>query len=138
MSLDIPDSFRDLIDGPVVVSFATTMPDGQPQLTVVWCNSDAEHVLVNTARGRQKDKNISRDPHVSLLAVDPDNVYRYIEVRGIVEEITEEGAVDHINELARLYTGQPGYYGYVAASETGKMETRVLYRIRPTRVRVSD
>ncbi|MGB3714067.1 MAG: PPOX class F420-dependent oxidoreductase [Candidatus Promineifilaceae bacterium] len=138
MSELIPDLFRDLVDGPVLVSFATTMPDGQPQMSVIWCNSDSTHVLINTARGRQKDKNIARDPRVTLLAVDPKDPYRFIEIRGTVVEVTEEGAVDHIGELARIYTGNPGYYGYVATAEQRHLETRLLCRIKPTKVRVSD
>lgn len=138
MSESIPESYRDLIDGPVHVSFATTMPDGQPQLSVIWCNSDSNHVLINTARGRQKVKNIARNKQVTLLALDPDNPYRFIEIRGLVVEITEEGAVDHIDELARIYTGYPGFYDYVATAEQRLKETRLLCRIKPTRVRVSD
>ena len=95
MSILIPDSYRDLIDGPVHVSFATTMPDGQPQLSVIWCNSDSTHVLENTVRGRQKDKNIARDPRVTILAVDPDDPYRFIELRGTVVDVTEKGGVEH-------------------------------------------
>lgn len=133
----IPGSYRDLIDGPVLISLATTMPDGQPQMSVIWCNSDSKHVLINTARGRQKDKNIARDPRVTLLAVDPNDPYRFIEIRGTVVQVTEEGAVDHIGELAHIYTGNPGYYGYVAAAEQRHLETRLLLKIKPTRVRVS-
>ena len=133
----IPDSHRDLIDGPVLVSLATTMPDGQPQLSVIWCNSDATNVLINTARGRQKDKNIARSPRVALLAVDPGDPYRFIEVRGTVIEVTEEGAVEHIEELGRLYTGHPGFYGYTAPASRRHRETRLLCRVQPTRVRVS-
>lgn len=137
MSELIPASYRDLIDGPVHVSFATTMPDGQPQLSVIWCNSDSTHILVNTIRGRQKYKNIIRDPRVTLLAFDPKDSYRFIEIRGTVIEVTEEGGVDHIDELARIYTGDPGFYGYTAASERRDLETRLLCRIEPTRIRVS-
>ena len=135
MSKMIPNSHRDLIDGPVLVSIATIMPDGQPQMSVIWCNSDSKHVLINTTRGRQKEKNITRDPRVTLLAVDPDNPYRFIEIRGEVVEVTEEGGVDHIDELARLYTGDPGFYGYTTSAEQRYRETRLKCRIKPTRVR---
>lgn len=137
MSILIPDSYRDLIDGPVHVSFATTMPDGQPQLSVIWCNSDSTHVLVNTVRGRQKDKNIARDPRVTILAVDPDDPYRFIELRGTVVDVTEKGGVEHIEELARIYTGDPGFYGYTAPSERRHLETRLVCRIEPTKIRVA-
>jgi PPOX class probable F420-dependent enzyme len=138
MSDLIPESFRDLIDGPVLVYIATTMPDGQPQLSVIWCNSDESHILINTTRGRQKDINIARDPRVTLLAVDPEDPYRFIEIRGEVVEVTEEGAVEHISELARLYTSHRGYYGHFAPTERRHQETRLLCRIKPTRVRLSD
>ncbi len=137
MSQQIPDSHRDLVDGPVLVSIATTMPDGQPQMSVIWCNSDSTHVLINTVRGRQKEKNIERDPRVTLLAFDPDDPYRFIEIRGKVVDVTEEGAVEHIEELARIYTEDPEYYGYTATADQRYLETRLLCRVQPTRIRVA-
>ena len=134
MSLTIPDSHRDLIDGPILVTFTTIMPDGQPQSTIVWCNSAGDRVLVNSTVGRRKDKNIRRDPRVTIMALDPGNAFRWLEIRGTVEEISEEGGVEHIDELARLYSGSPGYYGHVAPAEQAAKETRVIYKIRPDRV----
>jgi PPOX class probable F420-dependent enzyme len=134
MTASIPDSFRDLLDRPVVVTLVTVMPDGQPQATPVWVKYDGTHVLVNTARGRQKDRNMLRDSKVTVLSIDPDNPYRYLEVRGVVEEVTEEGAVDLINELAKKYRGVDEYYGGVTPAEQRHRETRVTYKIRPTRV----
>jgi len=96
MTLTIPEGHRDLIDGPIPVTFTTIMPDGQPQSTIVWCNSEGDHVLVNTVVGRQKDKNVRRDPKVTIMALDPEDPYRWIEIRGEVEVITEEGAPDCI------------------------------------------
>lgn len=132
MAVSLPDSHRDLLDGPVVVVLVTVMPNGQPQATPVWCNTDGNHILVNTARGRQKDRNMSRNPKVTVLAIDPKNPFRWIEVRGQVVEITEEGAVEHINALSKLYTGNPDYYSFNPAAR-GK-EMRVIYRIEPQRV----
>jgi PPOX class probable F420-dependent enzyme len=132
MPVSLPDTHRDLLDGPVVVALITVMPDGQPQATPVWCNTDGDYILVNTARGRQKDRNMSRNPKVTVLAMDPKNPFRWIEVRGQVVEITEEGAVEHINALSKLYTGNPDYYSF-NPSARGK-ETRVIYRIEPQRV----
>ncbi len=134
MSATIPESHRDLLDGPVVVALATVMPDGQPQLSPVWCSFDGTYIWINTARGRQKDKNLSERPMATILAIDPNNPYRYLEVRGTVAESTEEGAVEHINQLARLYTGKSSYYGEVQPAELAKKETRVIYKIRPKRV----
>jgi PPOX class probable F420-dependent enzyme len=134
----IPESHRDLIEGPVLVTLTTLMPDGSPQSSLIWCNSDGRHVLVNTARGRLKARNMDRDPRVAILAADPHDPNRYLEVRGVVVETTEVGAVAHIDELARLYTGRTPYYGGYAPSGRRFEETRVIYKVRPTRVRLYD
>lgn len=130
----IPESHVDLLNEPVYVNLATVMPDGQPQVTVVWASYDGEHVLINSTRSRQKTRNVERHPKVSVLAVDPDNPYHYMEIRGEVEEITEEGALDHINQLAHQYAGVDKYYGGVQPPERQNQETRVIYRIKPTQV----
>ncbi len=133
MSKPIPEAYQDLLTGPVSVTMATIMPDGAPQLSVVWCSYDGEFVLVNTARGRQKDKNLQARPVASILAIDPQNPYRYLEIRGSVE-LTEDGAKEHINDMARLYRGVPAYYGFSAPAELEQTETRVLCKITPTHV----
>lgn len=132
MSAQIPDSHKDLLEGPVVVSFVTMMPDGQPQATPVWCLYDGSHILINTAKGRQKDKNVQDNPKVTVLAINPENPYSYLEVRGVVEEITTEGAEDTIDQLAKLYTGQDKYYG--GAAPESSREERITYKIKPQRV----
>jgi PPOX class probable F420-dependent enzyme len=132
MSEQIPNDFRDLLDRPIVVALVTLMPDNQPQATPVWCSYDGEHVLVNTARNRQKDRNMSERPQVTVLSIDPENPYRWLEVRGVVDEITENGAVDHINQLSAKYRNQPDYYANNPAQK--ERETRVMYKIRPVRV----
>jgi len=137
MTSTIPDSHRDLIDGPVLVTFTTIMPDGQPQSTIVWCNSDQQHVLVNSVAGRRKHKNIQHDPRVTLLALDPNDAYRWIEIRGVVDEITEKGGVDHIDELARLYEGAPSFFGHIAEAERANAETRIIFKIRPVKVQAA-
>ena len=101
------------------------MPDGTPKVTPVWVDLEGDRVVFNSAKGRQKDKNVRRDPHVALAIVDPDNPYRYLEIRGRVVEITEEGADDHIDKLAKKYLGVDKY-PYRQASET-----RVIYKIQP-------
>jgi PPOX class probable F420-dependent enzyme len=134
----IPDSHRDLIDGPVLAVLTTLMPDGWPQSSLVWFNGDGEHLLVKTARGRRKALNMDRDPRVTLLAADPQEPYRYLEVRGLVVESTEEGAIAHIDELCRLYTGRAPFFGTSAAAERRYTETRLIYKIKPVRVRAYD
>lgn len=135
MSATIPKSHEALLTEPVYVNLITLMPDGQPQATVVWCDYDGTHVLVNTSRGRQKEKNMRKRPKATILAVDPKNPYRYLEVRGQVEEITEEGALAHIDKLAQLYLNKSKYFGDVAPAEQKNQETRVICKIKPTKVR---
>lgn len=130
MAVEIPASHKDLLDRPIVVTLATTMPDGTPQATPVWFDYVDGIIRINTARGRQKDNNMENRPNVSVLSVDPNNPYRYLEVRGKITEITEEGAVDHIELLSRRYMNQPYY---TEANPQGS-QVRVIYKIEPTRV----
>ena len=127
MSNPIPEKYLDLFQKKAFGNLATVMPDGTPQVTPVWLDYDGEHVLVNSARGRQKDKNMARDSSVAISILDPDNPYRYLEVRGRVTEITEEGARDHIDKMAKKYLGQDKY-PFVQPGEV-----RVLYKIEPQR-----
>ena len=132
--LAIPDSHRDLLEKPVYAVLTTVMPDGQPQSTVVWVDYDGEQVRYNTARGRQKDRNVARNPKVTVLLMDPENPYRWLEIRGRVDEGTEEGAVDHIESLSWKYKGMKYYGGYTSRNPAD--ETRVTYNITPTRITV--
>jgi PPOX class probable F420-dependent enzyme len=122
----IPESHQDLFERESFAHFATLMPDGTPQVTPVWIDADDGDVLVNTARGRQKEKNVRRDPKVGLSILDPEDPYRYISVRGEVVEVTEEGAVEHIDSLAERYMGVSEYPHH--GDEDGE---RVIIRIRP-------
>jgi PPOX class probable F420-dependent enzyme len=121
----IPEKYRDLFDKRAFASLATLMPNGRPQVTPVWVDFDGEHVVFNSAKGRQKDRNIRRDPHVSLAIIDPDNPYRYLEVRGLVVEILEDGADDHIDKMASKYLGVDKY----PYRQPG--EVRVIYKMKP-------
>ena len=135
MGVPIPENFRDLLDEPVVVALVTIMEDGQPQATPVWVDYDGTYVRVNTARGRQKDKNMRPDAKVTVLAIDPKNAYRWLEIRGRIAEETEEGALEHINALSLKYRGEPDYYA-PNPSMRGKQQ-RVTYKIEPLRVNTS-
>jgi PPOX class probable F420-dependent enzyme len=119
------EKYSDLFEKPAFAHLATLMPDGRPQVTPVWCDFDGQYVRINSAKGRQKDRNMRRDPRVSLSLMDPENPYRYIEIRGRVAEITEEGADDHINKLAKKYLGVDTY------PYRGPNEVRVIYKIEP-------
>lgn len=121
----IPNKYLDLFNKKSFANLATLMPDGQPQVTPVWCDFDGEHILINSAKGRQKDRNLRREPRVSLSISDPDNPYRYLEVRGRVVEITEEGADAHIDRMAKKYMGLDQY------PHRSPGEVRVLYKIKP-------
>ena len=99
----IPEKYRDLFSKRAFASLATLMPDGRPQVTPVWCDLEGDYVLFNSAKGRQKDRNVRRDPRVAMAIVDPDNPYRYLEIRGRVVEITEQGADAHIDKMAKKY-----------------------------------
>ncbi len=123
----IPEKFLDLFDKKAFGSLGTLMPDGSPQVTPVWVDREGETVLVNTAKGRQKDKNIQRDPRVAVTLIDPENPYRYLEIRGRVVEATENGAKDHIDKMAKKYLGLDKY----PKAQPG--EQRLLLRIRPER-----
>ncbi|QPC82535.1 PPOX class F420-dependent oxidoreductase [Phototrophicus methaneseepsis] len=132
MSSQIPESHRDLLEGPIIVSLATHMPDSSIQVTPVWCSYDGTHIIVNATRGRQKHKNIEANPNVTVMAFDPENQFRFIEVRGTVETITAEGGGESMNALALLYTGKPKRYGIEAPPR--EVDERVLYYIKPVRV----
>ncbi len=128
MSNVIPEKYRDLFQKRAFASLGTLMPDGSPQVTPVWVDREGDTVLVNTAKGRQKDKNIQRDPRVSVTLIDPDNPYRYLEIRGRVVEATDKGAKEHIDMMAKKYLGVDKY----PYAQPG--EQRLLLRIRPERV----
>ncbi len=129
MASTIPEKYSDLFKNKKAFAhLATLMPDGRPQVTPVWFDFDGHNFIVNSARGRMKDLNMRRDPRVSLSIQDPENPYRYVEIRGRVTDITQEGADDSINKLAKKYLdkdkypfGQPG-------------EVRVIYRVKPEHV----
>ena len=122
----IPSQLKDLFDKKTFAALATVMPDGTPQVTPVWVDFDGQHVLVNSARGRRKDKNMKVGAPVALSLIDPDNAYRHLQVRGRVAEVTEQGADQHIDKMAKKYLGQDKY----PFRQPG--EVRVLYKIEPT------
>jgi len=122
----IPDDHLDLLtEKKAFAHLATKCEDGSIQSTPVWIDFDGDHVLVNTARGRLKDKNLQERPQTALSIHDPDDPYRYLEVRGEVVEETEEGASDHIDAMAQKYLGEDEY----PFAEPG--EVRVIYKIKP-------
>jgi hypothetical protein len=124
----IPGSHADLFKKKAFAHLATLMPGGQPQVTPVWVDYDGHHVLINTAQGRQKDKNLQKDTRVALSILDPDNPYRYLEVRGRVAERSVNGADAHIDAMALKYMGKEKY------PFRQPNEIRVIYKIEPEHV----
>lgn len=134
----IPDTHLDLIDGPYIVALSTILPDGQPQTTPVWCNRKGNSIFINVMRGFRKEKNMRLNPNVSLLIYDPKNPVRNIEIRGCVMEMTEEGAIEHNDELARLYLARPDakFFGDAVPAELQTQYRPIRVMIVPTHVRV--
>ena len=127
MAKPVPEALRDIFEKNPIAHLATIMPDGSPQVTPVWLEYDGTHVLINSTKGRRKDLNMRRDPRVSLSMCDPDKSGRYLEIRGTVVEITEDGAERHLDVLSERYLGEPVYPFRVPG------EVRVLYKIAPER-----
>jgi PPOX class probable F420-dependent enzyme len=123
----IPQSHVDLLTKKAFAHLVTLLPDGKPQSTPVWVDYDGKHVLINTAVGRLKDKNMQRDPRIAFSVTDPENPYRYLEVRGRVVERTKAGAEQHIDAMAKRYLGQDKYPFRKAGEE------RVIYKVQPER-----
>lgn len=130
MSVVIPESHRDLLrdDVKAYAFLATLMPDGSPQVTPVWFDTDGDLIRINTASGRTKDRNMTARPRVALAILDPADPYRYLQVRGTVVEASEQGAAEHIDRLAGKYTGEARYRW----STPGMV--RVIYWVRPEAV----
>ncbi len=129
----IPASHRDLLSENVkaIAYFGTIMDSGAPQVTPVWFTTEGEHILINSAEGRTKDRNVRARPVVSVTISDPQNPYRYMQIRGRVVEITNEGARDLIDALAKKYWGDKVFPRHAG-------EVRVTYKILPERVNVVE
>jgi PPOX class probable F420-dependent enzyme len=127
----IPEKYLDLMNQKKAFAhLATVMPDGTPQVTPVWFDFTGQHVRVNTARGRAKDRNMQKNAAVALAIMDPDNPYRHVAIRGRVISVTEQGADAHIDSLAKKYLGKDTYPFRAPG------EVRVIYEIEPTSVSV--
>lgn len=124
----IPQQYQDLFQKKAFAHLATVNSDGTPQVTPVWVDFDGSHVRFNTAKGRVKERNVRRTPRVALAIMDPDNPYRYVRVSGRVVEVTEQGADQHIDALAKKYLGKDRY----PFRQPG--EVRLLFKILPEKV----
>lgn len=122
----VPEKYADLLTQPLFGHLATINEDGSLQSTPVWFKWHNNRLIVNSAKGRLKDRNMRRNPHVAMSVTDPKNSYRYLEVRGKVVEITQNGAEEQIDELSVRYTGNPYQWRRPG-------EERVTYIIEPTK-----
>jgi PPOX class probable F420-dependent enzyme len=126
--MNIPNDFQDLLkdETKAFLFLATIMADGSPQVTPIWFSTDETHILINSAKGRVKDRNMRARPQVALVIQDPRTPYRYLQIRGRVVEITGEGSEDHINTLSLKYDGKPW--------KKVPGQVRVIYKILPEHV----
>ena len=121
---ELTDSVKRFLEEPHLAHFVTIMKDGSPQVTPVWVDHDGTHVLINTAEGRQKPRNLERDNRVALSVVDAESPFKYVQIRGRVVEVTQDGAWDHICKLCDKYTGTPNY-------PKREGEVRIIVKIAP-------
>jgi PPOX class probable F420-dependent enzyme len=125
----IPASHADLLGNkPAFGHLATLNPDGSPQVTPVWIDFDGTNILINTAKGRVKTRNLERESRVAISIIDPENPYRYLGVQGRVADMTEAGADAHIDKMAKKYIGKDKY------PWRGPNEVRVLVKVAPEKV----
>jgi PPOX class probable F420-dependent enzyme len=124
--MNFPEGFFDLLnkESKALLYLATLMPDGSPQVTPVWFDSDGEHILINTNEGRAKDRNMKARPDVAMAIQDPNDPYRYLGIRGKVVGYTREGADEHINRLSLKYDDKPWI--------RKENQRRITFRIKPT------
>jgi PPOX class probable F420-dependent enzyme len=128
MSKSIPVEFHDLFAKRAYANLGTLRADGSPQVTPVWCDADGDDVVINTAKGRHQDRNIRNDARVAVTIMDPDNPYRYLEVRGCAVEMPGSAADEHLDRMAKKYLGTQTY----TYRQPG--EVRVIYKIQADRV----
>ena len=124
--MTFPEQYLDLLkdENKAFLFLATSMPDGSPQVTPVWFNTEGEHILINSNEGRIKDRNMKARPKVAMVIQDPSTPYRYLQVRGEVVDYIREGADEHINQLSLKYDNKPWTYR--------EGQKRIIYKIKPT------
>lgn len=128
--MEIIRKFHDLFEKKVLANLATLMSDGTPHVTPVWVDFDGTYLIVNTVKGRVKDRNMRKNRQVAISIIDPDNPYRYLGIRGRVEEITEEGAKAHLDKLAKKYLN-------ITTTKKHK-DIRVIFKIKPEKIFGND
>jgi PPOX class probable F420-dependent enzyme len=117
----LPEKAKEILSKKTFAHLATLMSDGSPQVTPVWMDYEGDRIVINTAEGRVKPRNMRHDPRVALSATDPDNPYEAVVVRGRVDEMTHEGADEHIDAMAKKYLGKDRY----PFRQTGEQRVKV-------------
>ena len=130
-NMELPEELIALLHEPSLCYLSTIMPDGSPQLTQTWVDTDGEHIVINSVRGHKKIANIERDPRVTIAVSNPNKPIRYFEIRGRVLSISTEGGAEHIEKLSQRYLGRPyPWFG-------GRDQTRVILTIEATKIHVT-
>ncbi len=129
MAERIPEDALDLFEKPALAHLATVMPDETPHVTPVWVDYDGTHILINTVRGRRKERNMRQRPQAGLTIVDPTNPWHWLSIRGRIVVVTEEGADEHLKKLSKKYTGTDDTSSFHRPGQV-----YVLYKIEPDRV----
>jgi len=135
MSIEVPPTHLDLLTRPLHITFVSLMPDGSPQASIVWRLWESPHVLVSSPAHSQKTRNVRRDPRVTLLMVDPQNAYRYLEIRARVEHIHDDPDYAFLDRITQVYLQKPYYGGAEPIENKGKAQ-HVYFRILPQKVNV--
>jgi PPOX class probable F420-dependent enzyme len=133
MPVPIPDSHRDLLEKPVVVTLVTITPQNKPHAVAVWQQFDGQYIRISIDYGTIKHKNVLHNPQVAVMALDPANPYRYITVNGTAE-VEDEGALEILDALSRTYLGHPQYFGYSEPLERKETYRGVVLKITPERI----
>ncbi len=128
MAAKLSEAAKELLRQPFIAHFVTLNADGAPQVTPVWVDVDGEEILINTAEGRQKPRNVARDKRVAVEVVDPNDAYRVLSVTGHVTATEHAGADAHIDKLAKKYLGKESYPFRTQG------EQRVIVRVQPDRI----
>ena len=133
MAVIIPDSHLDLLTQPLPVSVVTLMPDGTPQASVVWRLWEAPYILVSSPKLTQKTRNVRRDPRITFLMIDPQNPFRFLEIRGMVTEVRLDTDYAFLERITQFYENRP-YYGGMEPIENKGKEDHMIFQVAPQKV----
>lgn len=133
MSISIPSSHIDLLEQPIVVTLTTVTASGEPYSVVTWKRWDGEYLYITSDAGKRKHRNILENPHVAILALDPNNSQRYLSLGGVVEAAVDTGVVEELDKQSLAYTDVV-YFGNHEPAENEASFDGVYFKIRVTRV----